>query len=93
MIVKDERVLKQFVDHGLLVTQRNFPYKEGNIWINKQHKGFVIAVLQNREAFRDLLVEHSGFATRKEWDDVAIKLHGSIPKWLVCVAKGWRVKK
>jgi len=84
------KVLNQILNHGILATMRNYPYKKG--WkIKLYHKGEFIgygeildvveATLENIEKYHHI----SGFNSPGEWLKEAKLLHGKKPKYIVIV--------
>ena len=88
MLVKAEE-LKNQLKKGLFSTMRNFRYSVGAVISlrdeNKKEigKARVLAVFVNCKAFRKALLKYSGFSSVKEWEQKAIELHGSMPKYII----------
>jgi len=92
MKISDERVLKQFLDTGVLATMRNYHYKVGQEVRIKYNgktiaKGFIVGVFANRIAFRKAFLKYSGFNTIEEWEKKAKEICGRMPDYIIIVFK------
>ena len=81
--------LKRQLSKGIFSTMRNFLYKVGTVVPLKDGNGKeigkarVLAVFVNCKAFRKALLKYSGFKSIEEWEQKAIELHGSMPRYIV----------
>jgi hypothetical protein len=89
MQFNSDKAYKQLLT-GRVATMRSFLYRVGhNIRLYRHRKyiglGRVCAVLTNKKSYREKLVKDSGFNTVEEWEKEAIRLHGKLPYYIICV--------